>query len=708
MDRAAKVKKYRKKMTKKRNTYPAFGTPGSGFQGAGLVSAGIVAAGALIALFMVLHQKSRTAELAYVTQEEFTSLMSFLTEDPLPGQWQKDSDTAVTGGQLKDFVRDIGLSGVVTVTGGNDKLGRAAVMDCYEQILDYLDLGKAVRRDTILLLSCDGNSCQTKDGELKLNVHSLNLEPFHTYSAYLMGKTLLGVRAESDKTLALRQVQVRSVTDHEIGFGYQKKEYQIACEDTGELRASQSCTLCIKGGKVTKVKSIEGDAAGGGEEKAQALPETARALPKTVKVLLLNNGAIHYKQVYLMGDTGCSVKKDKKKLKYKKSDVVQVKKLQVKKGSYLIAEPAKSSGKLFLADRKGNKISNGYYGSLIVYRDKEGYYIVNKVNIEKYLYSVVASEMPSYFAIEALKAQAVCARSYVYRQMAANDHQKYHAQIDDSTNYQVYNKSKASSVDVQAVKATAGEVMYAQGGIVNAYYFSSSHGYTSGMEIWNQDEADHPYLRAKSLDPSEKGNTKFDLSDEASFKAFITSQKAASYDDGSRYYRWTAKVEPSACLKELKERIRQRREINPGNVTLYSTAGNKAKKVPSLKGFGGFKKLYCAKRGKSGAVLTLTIVFEFGKANIKSEYNIRSVLGCALEQITYADGGTDTDSRFLPSAYFSISFQEKSRRYLLSGGGNGHGMGMSQYGADGMAKAGWDYKKILRFYYDGIEIKKRS
>ncbi len=91
---------------------------------------------------------------------------------------------------------------------------------------------------------------------------------------------------------------------------------------------------------------------------------------------------------------------------------------------------------------------------------------------------------------------------------------------------------------------------------------------------------------------------------------------------------------------------------------------------------------------------------------IRSEYNIRSILGCALEQVRYADGREDTGTRFLPSAYVSISFDKKSGRYILTGGGNGHGMGMSQYAADGMGERGWDYKKILAFFYDGIQIKK--
>ena len=77
-----------------------------------------------------------------------------------------------------------------------------------------------------------------------------------------------------------------------------------------------------------------------------------------------------------------------------------------------------------------------------------------------------------------------------------------------------------------------------------------------------------------------------------------------------------------------------------------------------------------------------------------------------MEKITYADGTQDTSVRFLPSAYFSIDFNKKSKRYLLCGGGNGHGMGMSQYGAAGMNAEGWDYRKILKFFYDGAQIKK--
>lgn len=700
MDRAAKVREYRKK---RRGNH---GSRSSQLRQkkrlhlseAGIAGFGILSAGILAALFLLFYQKKEDVGLAYVTKGEFASLMSFLMED-LPGEWQKDPDAAVTKSQLKDFVQNIGLSEVITVTGGNDRMERMAVMACYEQILDYMDLDESVQKKTILLLGREGTVLQTQDGALNLKAGSLTLEPYHTYQAYLTDSTVLGIQSESEKTIAVRNVPVQSASDGKIVFSYQDHDYEIPCGDTEDFRSAASCTLCIKGGRVTKVKNIKAS-------KAEAKQTAEQKLPETIRVLILNAGEVHYDQIYLNCDGNCEVTQNKQKKQYKASEVISLKKFKLKKGKSITVSPKASENRLFLTDKDGSRVSKGYYGSMTIYRDSQGYYIVNKVQVEKYLYSVVASEMPASFGTEALKAQAVCARSYVYRQAASNDYSNYHAQIDDSTNYQVYNKSDISEEDIRAVEATAGEIMYANGEIVNAYYFSSSHGYTSTMEIWNQDEEDYPYLKAKSLSTSGKSGNVPDLSDEKVFKEYITSGQTDAYDSSSRYFRWQAKAEPSACLDELKEKILQRQKINPNNFIFYSTTGKKAKKINSLKGFGGVEKMYCSGRGKSGAVTELTIRFEFGKAVIKSEYNIRSIIGCVMEQITYADGTTDTSARFLPSAYFTVGFNKKTGRYLLTGGGNGHGMGMSQYGAAGMAGAGWNYKEILQFFYDGAEIKK--
>ncbi len=75
-----------------------------------------------------------------------------------------------------------------------------------------------------------------------------------------------------------------------------------------------------------------------------------------------------------------------------------------------------------------------------------------------------------------------------------------------------------------------------------------------------------------------------------------------------------------------------------------------------------------------------------------------------MEQIVYANGTAGKSYGLLPSAYFRISYDENKGAYVLNGGGNGHGMGMSQYAADAMGREGLDYKNILRYFYDGVEI----
>ncbi len=709
MDRAEKLKKYRTKKVHRQTSKTGTGLFVTG--GIGVLVLGVL-------LFFSFYHKKEEAVLSYVTKEELASCMSFLQDEAVPAS-EKNAAAYVTQGQLKELIRNIGLAGTISVSGGNERLTREAVMDCYEQVLDYLDLAGAVRKETILVLSWDGKTCRTADGTLRGNTAALGLERFHTYSVYVLDDTILGIKAESEKTGVLRQVQVHAAVDSKssskkasesfLSVTYQKQDFEIPCIDQEGIRQlseatnGATCTLCIKGGTVTKIKEIRNQTDASGTKKKEEKP--LQKLSDSVNVLLLNKGKIFYDQIYLTADSGWTVKKGKKTTAKQPLKVLSVKGLKLKKGSSALVQPSKASGRLFFTDQDGNAVSKGYYGSFTIYKDTEGYYVVNKVNIEKYLYSVVASEMPASFGTEALKAQAVCARSYVYRQMAAGDYKDYHAQIDDSTNYQVYNQSEVVEADIKAVQDTAGEAMFADDEIVNAYYFSSSAGHTANMEIWHQDEDAYPYLKIKSLDPAQSGK-KVDLSSEKAFAAYIAKKDADAFDSSSRYFRWKANVELSASIKELKQKLNERRNINPALITYYRTTGKKTVRTSSLKGFGGVKKMSCTKRGKSGAILVLTIQFEFGKVEIRSEYNIRSVVGCAMERITYADGTSDTASRFLPSAYFTVSFDKKSSRYVLTGGGNGHGMGMSQYGAAGMSQAGWDYKQILSFYYDGATVKK--
>ena len=101
-----------------------------------------------------------------------------------------------------------------------------------------------------------------------------------------------------------------------------------------------------------------------------------------------------------------------------------------------------------------------YDGSLEIRREEEGLVLVNDLYLEDYLTKVVPSEMPPSYEMEALKAQAVCARTYAYRQIQGNAYSQYGAHVDDSTNYQVYNNTDTNSKTDEAVAATYGQMLF--------------------------------------------------------------------------------------------------------------------------------------------------------------------------------------------------------------------------------------------------------
>ncbi|MFR5337266.1 MAG: SpoIID/LytB domain-containing protein, partial [Blautia producta] len=97
---------------------------------------------------------------------------------------------------------------------------------------------------------------------------------------------------------------------------------------------------------------------------------------------------------------------------------------------------------------------------------------------------------------EALKAQAVCARTYAVVQMQAGKRKDLGAQVDDSVAFQVYGNSQEADSSKEAVEATKGEILLNEGKPITAYYFSTSHGKTSTDEVW---EASVPSAYLKSV-----------------------------------------------------------------------------------------------------------------------------------------------------------------------------------------------------------------
>lgn len=169
-----------------------------------------------------------------------------------------------------------------------------------------------------------------------------------------------------------------------------------------------------------------------------------------------------------------------------------------------------------------------YRGKIELFREKTGIFVVNELSLEEYLYAVVPSEMPSSYELEALKAQAVCARSYAAKQTENYSYPKYKAHVDDSTSFQVYGNSKEQPKAIRAVDETFKEKVWYNGEVATTYYFSTSCGQTTTAKAWG----------------NQKGKSKDYL------KSVKVADEQGAYEKDLPWYRWTAKINEK-CLANL-------------------------------------------------------------------------------------------------------------------------------------------------------------
>ena len=315
-----------------------------------------------------------------------------------------------------------------------------------------------------------------------------------------------------------------------------------------------------------------------------------------------------------------------------------------------------------------------YSGSLEIKGTPEGLVLVNDLFLEDYLTKVVPSEMPPSYEKEALKAQAVCARTYAYRQIQGNAYSQYGAHVDDSTNFQVYNNTSANDKSTQAVKETYGKMLFYEDKPIEAFYFSTSCGRTADAGVWGTDSGKYPYLRAVEV---KEGGKSLGKEDNDGFESYIKREDVIAYDTSYPMFRWQTDLPADVASAQIS-------------------------------GAGQIQDMTVTDRGPGGIAGELTVTGTDGTVTIKGQSAIRSALGNPSLIITKKDGGTMTGSATLPSAFIAIekrTGEDGSLSFHIYGGGFGHGVGMSQNGAQGMAKTGKGYKQILDFFYHGTELR---
>lgn len=385
-------------------------------------------------------------------------------------------------------------------------------------------------------------------------------------------------------------------------------------------------------------------------------------------------------------------------------------KLQKKEGRVLI-KPKDADGKITLLHIKRAGKNPSYRGTIEVSSAEEGLLVVNELTVEEYLYAVLPSEMPSDFASEALKAQAICARSYAYTELLANRYAQYGANVDDSVACQVYNNIPESEASVSAVKDTHGQVLLYNGAVAQCYYFSTSCGHTTAAtDVW-ENAASLPYLQGKLhtvKKPGETGSTervKAEDADEAYVAAFLKNEGKKTYDSESAWYRWETFLSLSALEEHMLSALQSRYKVVPEQILTYDEKENTFVSAPITE-LGRLERVQVSERGSGGIATKLLVVGSKGVFLVKNEYNIRTMLAPVATEIYRSNGEAVEGAALLPSAFISLQkgTYEEETGYLVTGGGYGHGVGMSQCGADAMADYGYSCEEIIMEYYPGTTI----
>jgi stage II sporulation protein D len=301
---------------------------------------------------------------------------------------------------------------------------------------------------------------------------------------------------------------------------------------------------------------------------------------------------------------------------------------------------------------------------------------INELPMEDYLYGVVPRELPPavYPELEALKAQAVAARTYALRGLGKRAADGY--DLLATTSDQVYGGLNAEHpLSSQAVDETAGIAASFNGALIEALYSSTSGGFTAdNEEVYNS--APVPYLRG--IPDAPRGTAvehvpTLEVFKQAANPRSLRGYRAGDFEaDWSRYHRWTFQWN----AEEISQAISAWRQMDVGTV----------------------HEINVLDRGPSGRVLEIEYVTDAGTFTSTKDA-IRSSL-----RFINASGGF---SSMLSTLFYIepvVDNQTNAVGFIIWGGGWGHGVGLCQTGAVGLAVKKATYEEILQHYYQGITL----
>lgn len=337
----------------------------------------------------------------------------------------------------------------------------------------------------------------------------------------------------------------------------------------------------------------------------------------------------------------------------------------------VVVRPAKLEGTVTLFDVKfgkntfwSNAEDRSYRGEMELCVEAGSIKVINIISLEEYLYGVVPAEMPANWPLEALKAQAVAARSESIAKLGRHRSDGFDLCAD--VHCQVYSGvEKETQLSNMAVDSTRGVILEYNSKTVDAIYSSNCGGHTQD-NIFGSEDAVAYFTGIEDMDETQK--LVFPLSP-FEMESWLKDPPPGIYCNIPEFtkfsnFRW---------------------------VRIYS-AEQLRQMVDKVSGVGEIKKIIVLARNSSGHVNKLRIVGSDSTCVIEKESNIRKAFGD------------------LRSSMFKVEIRYgqdgKPEEFIFYGGGWGHGVGLCQSGACGMSKAGKNYQQILQHYFSRAHLRK--
>lgn len=383
-----------------------------------------------------------------------------------------------------------------------------------------------------------------------------------------------------------------------------------------------------------------------------------------------------------------------------------------------------------------------YRGNFILYiKSSHNFSVINEVKVNEYLVSVLGSEVSPAWPIEALKAQAVAARTYVLYKKERNElREKREFDVVDTVKDQVYSGiSSETSSCKKAVYSTDNLVMYYNNKIIKAYYHSCCGGYTQdGNTVFEEGGKYLQSVRCPYCIKSKPIVWKKIISSLDLKKALETlgEKTGKIYFIEPEYYKDSERMDDLIIFHTYGESILSavdlRVTMGPSNLksTNFKIIPNKTLNLSENSAKKKFQNLYDKEGNRLNYEIKqeyedkyLPVVSKYNKDKISvisSGNNVERMDLLSVNILNDAGEVKVRDNIFILSKVTDDSyafnytpvllFNPKSKKikipvsFILYGKGWGHGVGMCQWGAYGMAKEGYDFKRILNHYYTGIKI----